>query len=428
MDNVIANHPRKGIAIDGPNFTGTVVSGNLIGTAADGVTAMGNGFGVAPVGFGPDPAIDILFGAAATVAGNRLLYNSIGLLVRDCEPADCGGATAGSLLMGSTDNCLVFNDTGASNTTGVSNTFASNWWGAEDGPSGVGPGHGDSVSADIVFAPFLAAAPVGCPSYGEASGTKFTDLTGDGPSMDDTPLGGITINLWLDGGNGTFDDGGVDDTLDQTAVTDGVGDYAFFGLEPGETYFVEEDESTLPAGFVQTYGGVHQVDAAVDSVAADLDFGNAQGVDLSITKTAAPDAVSTGDQVVFTITVSNAGPGAAANVEVTDVLPAGFLFVSTTGCAEDPGGVPTCTLGTIPAMGSDGYTITTTATAPPGGSNMATVSSTSPELGPGDETAAATVTIEQTAIIEIPTLSTLGLGLLVLLIMAGGMMLVWRQH
>ena len=30
-----------------------------------------------------------------------------------------------------------------------------NWWGAADGPSGVGPGSGDAVSANVNFSPFL---------------------------------------------------------------------------------------------------------------------------------------------------------------------------------------------------------------------------------------------------------------------------------
>ena len=41
------------------------------------------------------------------------------------------------------------------------------------------------------------------------------------------------------------------------------------------------------------------------------------------------------------IVVNNAGPDAAENVVVTDTLPAGVTLVSTSGCAEDPNGVPT---------------------------------------------------------------------------------------
>lgn len=79
--------------------------------------------------------------------------------------------------------------------------------------------------------------------------------------------------------------------------------------------------------------------------------------DLSISKTDAPDPVKAGKTVVYTVTVNNAGPSDAAGVVVTDTLPSELAFVATSGCAEDPGGYPTCTLGTIPAGGSAQYTL-----------------------------------------------------------------------
>lgn len=55
--------------------------------------------------------------------------------------------------------------------------------------------------------------------------------------------------------------------------------------------------------------------------------------DVSITKTVIPAAPEVGDQVVFTLRVSNAGPAAATGVVVTDQLPSGFTYVS-----DDSGG------------------------------------------------------------------------------------------
>lgn len=64
-----------------------------------------------------------------------------------------------------------------------------NWWGAADGPSGVGPGTGDAVSADVLFAPWLANADitnslcgsvndlfVGTNRGGEVGGVSFGDV------------------------------------------------------------------------------------------------------------------------------------------------------------------------------------------------------------------------------------------------------------
>ncbi len=164
--NVIAAQPRKGIAVDGPVFTGTVITDNFLGVGADGVTALGNGFGPDPLmaGNGPDPAVDVLNGATAQVAGNRILYNSTGVLVRSTEFVGAGALGDGALLAGSSSNCVVFNGEGVVNETGTTTPFEMNWWGAPDGPSGAGPGGGDSVSADVDFDPFLTAAPAGCPS------------------------------------------------------------------------------------------------------------------------------------------------------------------------------------------------------------------------------------------------------------------------
>ena len=85
--------------------------------------------------------------------------------------------------------------------------------------------------------------------------------------------------------------------------------------------------------------------------------------DLSLTKVDDIDPVVAGDPLSYTVTVSNAGPHEATNVVVSDTLPAGVTFVSTTGCTNDPTGVPTCTLGNIAASGMASYTITVTVDA-----------------------------------------------------------------
>ena len=90
------------------------------------------------------------------------------------------------------------------------------------------------------------------PLAAEVSGQKFTDATGDGFSPDDMPLGGVTIDLFRDGGDGQFNrvEGGVDDdTLVDTDMTDpGTGAYGFAGLADG-LYFIQEQ---VPAGYLQT--------------------------------------------------------------------------------------------------------------------------------------------------------------------------------
>jgi uncharacterized repeat protein (TIGR01451 family) len=97
--------------------------------------------------------------------------------------------------------------------------------------------------------------------------------------------------------------------------------------------------------------------------------------DLEISKDDSPDPVTVGDNLTYTITVTNNGPDAAANVVVTDTLPSGVTFVSASPGCVHAAGVVTCNLGTIAVGDSVTITIVVTVTAPGTISNTATVTS-----------------------------------------------------
>lgn len=126
------------------------------------------------------------------------------------------------------------------------------------------------------------------------------------------------------------------------------------------------------------------------SVAGDPD------ADVSIAKTEGFDPAVTGAGLVYTVTVTNAGPGAAMGVEVTETLPAGVTFSSTEGCAEDPSGVPTCTLGSISAGQSKSFEVTVSVDHGTSGSilNEVEVTATSTDPTPGDHQASVTTAVE----------------------------------
>jgi uncharacterized repeat protein (TIGR01451 family) len=71
--------------------------------------------------------------------------------------------------------------------------------------------------------------------------------------------------------------------------------------------------------------------------------------DISITKGESRDPVMVGNNLTYTLTVRNAGPDEAANVSVTDSLPAGVIFVSTTPSQGSCAGTNliTCNLGNL---------------------------------------------------------------------------------
>jgi uncharacterized repeat protein (TIGR01451 family) len=107
----------------------------------------------------------------------------------------------------------------------------------------------------------------------------------------------------------------------------------------------DPDEAPLPAGRVA--GTTSRLATAVVSEA-----------DLAIAKVDETDPVVAGTSEVYTVTVTNAGPSDAADVVVTETLPMGLTLTSTTGCAEDPGGAPTCSLGLVPTGGEASFTVT----------------------------------------------------------------------
>jgi VWFA-related protein len=81
--------------------------------------------------------------------------------------------------------------------------------------------------------------------------------------------------------------------------------------------------------------------------------------DLSLTKTVDPPTPDVGSDVVFTITVSNAGPSNATGVVVTDQLPSGFTYVTDSSGAYNPT-TGAWTVGTIATGGSQTLNITAT--------------------------------------------------------------------
>ncbi len=104
--------------------------------------------------------------------------------------------------------------------------------------------------------------------------------------------------------------------------------------------------------------------------------------DLAVTVTDTTDPIVPGASQVYTVQVTNNGPRDAPAVVGTFTLPEGTTFVSTSGCAEDPDGLSTCTLRNIAASDSASYTVTATIDGTTTGTITASATAVSTATGP----------------------------------------------
>jgi uncharacterized repeat protein (TIGR01451 family) len=167
-------------------------------------------------------------------------------------------------------------------------------------------------------------------------------------------------------------------------------------FEPNETFFVNLTNPTN--GNILDAQGLGTINNDDSSVVADL----------TVTKTGAATATG-GTNVVYTIAVSNAGPSSATGVTVTDVLPAGTTFVSSTPTQGTCSGTTTvtCSLGALANAANASIALTlkmpnsTTSIT-----NTATVTSAQSDPNPAGNTASATTNITAAAApAAVPTMS-----------------------
>ena len=126
--------------------------------------------------------------------------------------------------------------------------------------------------------------------------------------------------------------------------------------------------------------------------------------DLAITVTDSPDPVIAGNNLSYTVNVTNNGPSAATTVSLNDTLPAGTTFVSLTS--------PSGWSNTTPAIGANGQVSSSIASLAPGSasftlvvkvggsvasgtvvSNTATIGSATTDSTPGNNSSTTTTTV-----------------------------------
>ena len=108
---------------------------------------------------------------------------------------------------------------------------------------------------------------------------------------------------------------------------------------------------------------------------------------LALVKTDTPDPVPLGEDLTYTLSITNDGPSDATSVTVTDTLPASVEFVSATpsqGSCLQLGGTVTCDLGTLAEQATAAVAIKVVPTATGTITNQASVESPLGDDDPSD--------------------------------------------
>jgi uncharacterized repeat protein (TIGR01451 family) len=119
-------------------------------------------------------------------------------------------------------------------------------------------------------------------------------------------------------------------------------------------------------------------------------------IDLAVVKSDSADPVSAGRTVLYTITVTNNGPGKATGIVVTDTLPTGVEFVSVRanqGRCSTAGRTVTCRLGGLTEGSKAVVKIVARAKTPGVVLNTARVTGDQPDSQPGNNTTSETTRI-----------------------------------
>lgn len=170
-------------------------------------------------------------------------------------------------------------------------------------------------------------------------------------------------------------------TTSQTNA-DRWGDYSSMNVDP-------VDDCTF--WYTQQHGGARQTRIGT------FKFTSCDQTDLRITKSDSPDPVHAGQQMTYTVTVSNDGPNTASSVTVTDTLPAGVTFLSSAPSCTNAAGTLTCALGQL--LPGQSVPLVIQVGIPPGFpsgtiTNTATVAAANQfDPNPGNNTATATTTV-----------------------------------
>ena len=199
-----------GLSVHGLNMTMT--GGAVIQNQITGDYVYGGGIEIAPSSAtgnihmqGVNISGNTLIGTTSVEGGAIHILPSIAVSTDDTN-APITNAEEGPLSI--TQSCITGNsDIAVANDSGVTFDATNNWWGDPSGPSGVGPGTGDSVGPNVDYDPWLTNSRLACdnllPNMSYETGTTIPvgwKLVDAGPSTTSwtcNPIDAFTGNCAL---------------------------------------------------------------------------------------------------------------------------------------------------------------------------------------------------------------------------------------
>ena len=258
------------------------------------------------------------------------------------------------------------------------------------------------------------------------AGTPNPVLAGPGPGNVITYTQGVTNNGPLDALNAVFSETIPTNTTFQSLSFPGGSGWTCNAPAAGGTGtisctnpdFAKAASTTFTVGVAVNTGvavgtvitdidnataGTNDPNLANNSATVQTTVGSATTADLSITNTATPNPVIAGNNITYTVVVTNNGAATASTVAFSEAIPANTTFVSATPSPVTGwtcgvlGGTLTCSNPTVAAGASTTFTVVVTVNSgTPAGTfitDTANVSSATTDPNPNNNSATATVVV-----------------------------------
>ncbi|MBX6314003.1 MAG: DUF11 domain-containing protein [Isosphaeraceae bacterium] len=364
--NVIAGNLGHGVFVQGSGTIGNMIQGNFIGTPLTGNTDLHNGGD----GVRIDSASSNQVGGTTSGAGNTIAFN--------------GGAGVNVLGLTATGNAIRQNSLFNNRDIGIDL--------GGDGPTlnhvGFQPGPNNFQNTPAL----RTVATIG----------STTTITGSLLSLPNTTYNiDFYSNPASDGSGG----GTARSYIGTSTITTDINGLASFTFTPSGAVAAG---ATVTATATDSSGNTSEISPPVTNVIP--------SVNLVLVQTANPSPVAASGLLTYTVFVTNAGSNPASGVVVTDTLPPGAMFVSSSAPTisfSPSSNVLTANLGTLAAGQMTALTINVVVPATPGMiTNTASVAANEPDTDTSNNMQSLMTTVAPGADLEVTGLIAPSAGIL----------------